>query len=127
MGGFARNDFALFSIPVFSSGYPRQDGGTVLGLYGGLGPHILLSNAQTPKDLDGPFTQYSFNFGLINTFGIQLSLGKNAKGQPIYVASVAPRFLPLGAGISAAYSQYATSTKVIWSEQSAGLVVNASG
>jgi hypothetical protein len=97
-------------------GYPGQDG-AISGLYTGIGPHFGVSNAKSKDDLAGHFTQYSVNFGAVESLAAQVSIGRNIRGQLIYVVSFDPRIAPLlGAGIGISFSKYQTDTRILLSQ-----------
>jgi RHS repeat-associated protein len=100
------------SFPGRPNDTPAHDPQNVSGAFVGAGPHAFITNAQSPYDLKGPFTQYGANAGAIESGGIQANVGTNSMGQGIYTVALAPRFAPFGAGVGASGSAYDTATCV---------------
>ncbi len=104
------------SFPGMPGATPAHDPQNVWGAFVGVGPHVFTTNAPSPYDLKGPFTQYSANGGAIDAAGIQANLGTSG-GRGIYHAAFSPDFAPVGVGIGGSGAAYDTTTciEAAWS------------
>ena len=132
VGAFAHNEQPAagpVNLPVGSKSYPNKPAETpghdpqyALGLFGAAGLHVDISNARSPGDLAGPFTQYSLTVPGLNT-GVQLNVGKNG----VYNVAIGTPPVPgVGVGLGA-ISAYDTTTSIIFSQLSGGLIQTAGG
>jgi RHS repeat-associated protein len=106
LGGFASAG-GFFGGPGYGPSYPAQkpsncdEPNTAFGAFGGIGAGAFLTNANSAKDLAGPFTNYNYNIG----FGpLQFSLQIGVSGST-WIGS-----LTLGPGVGASGSSFQTNT-----------------
>jgi RHS repeat-associated protein len=113
LGGFASGG-AFAGGPGWGVSAPSCPDKTnwALGAYAGGGVGVFFTNANNVGDLAGPFKTYSFNagWGLFNV-NLQLSVGSNAAGQPIWYFNYGgPLGFPSGGGFGISLSGYNTNT-----------------
>lgn len=82
-----------------------------VGAFIGGGISYLLTNAQSYTQLEGPFESVNISGGLIVDAGIDVSYGKDANGNFIWVVAVNPPYH--GAGAVASVSKITTKTKTL--------------